>query len=258
MAASVAIAAQLGACGQVQVRQWATDSPERHAFALAGPSIDELHDRARQLCPGGADVLRSSRRLDGAQVGRPAGNWYSRWWQAGQSALAPASGQAQLMVVCQPVAGFSTLAAMPPPVATAATAPATNDVASDAGGIASGGRPNGAPGPNTGPSLAPVGEGDLRSGVVQPMTRQTDGQPAPRPQPSVAADRSPERHVDKTSDLRAGMTAALPTDAVSSGRAGRAPSAAGAPARSGSPATPGAAPAPGRAASRPPAPVLTY
>lgn len=172
----------LVACGNVQVRPLATGAQDRPAYALAGPSLDGLREQARRLCPAGADVLRSAQRVDGGHaVQSTPASWYGNWWQKSQAALAPASADAQLVVLCQPVQGLSTLAALPPAPLTSSTAAAAESAS------ASESRPSA--GDRNAADAAPVGEVELRGG----------------------------------------MTAALPTAAVSSGRPGRAPSAAAAP-----------------------------
>lgn len=126
-------------CGNVQVRPLATGALERPAYELAGRSLDSLRDEARRLCPNGAEVMRAAQRIDGAHGASslPAEHWYSRWWQATRMTVAPAHGEAQLVVLCQPVTGASGLAAAPastapsaPARATAADADAAHDLRS--------------------------------------------------------------------------------------------------------------------------------
>lgn len=253
-------AAQMGACGNLQVRPLATGVPDRPAYALAGRSLDKLRDEAQRLCPSGAEVLRSAQRLDGGRgVAEPSANWYGRWWQTTQATLAPPDGQAQLVVLCQSIPGGTTLAALPPPApprpATASLSVPGPGAAAEAAAAPDQVEPGGArPARKStlqGLGLAPVGEGDLRSAVQAPR------QPRSEPAPATA----------RSGDLRGGMTAALPAAAVRSGGPGRAPSAATVPgqARTGADAGPAvAAPAsdagplpavPARSAS---APILTY
>lgn len=187
----------LAGCGNVKVRPLATGDVERPAYQLAGATLEQLRQETQRLCPEGADVLRHALRVDGGRGEARADAWYGRWWQAAQSAVAPPSQDAQLLVVCQTQPGSAQLAkAMP----TAATAPATAPAAQ-----------LNAPRPA---SPAPVGEGEARDGQSAAMPRAAvrsaqAGTPALAPGPGAAEAGKPAVKAAAARPMRASSAPVL-------------------------------------------------
>lgn len=194
----------MAGCGSIQVRPLATGVVEQSAYQLSGSSLSSLRSEAQRLCPQGGEVLRQAQRVEGGHEGGQGERWYGRWWQQTRNTLAPASQEAQLLVLCQPVPGSSVLAKAADPVPGAEAAKAA------AGAAVSPASATGHP--------APVGEGELRDGLAAAL--------------SPSAVRSPDG-LRAAAEARAGQLVGAKPQAGDSPRA-KSVSAAGKPARASS------------------------
>lgn len=110
VAGAAVLAGLCGCASQMEIRALATESPERGAYELNGSNLDALRREAQRLCPGGADVLRQASSGQRAEVER--GRW-TRWLNVAGDFVEPPQQQAQLLVMCQPLANGS-MASLPP------------------------------------------------------------------------------------------------------------------------------------------------
>lgn len=110
-----------GCASTVSVRELATGRVDVSAYELHGSSARELEEAAARLCPNGGDVLRRGMRADGlyapaapvrAEANRPIdAAWWRQQFDRAERMVAPAQGQAQMMVRCDPESGQRIAAA---------------------------------------------------------------------------------------------------------------------------------------------------
>ncbi|MDT7834656.1 hypothetical protein [Aquabacterium sp. OR-4] len=176
-------ASLLCGCGGIQVRPLATGQVEQPAYQLNGQNLAQLRSEAQRLCPQGAEVLREAQRLESGHDAPGPSRW-SRWAHEAQLRLAPATQEAQLLVLCQRMPG---MAALPPKMMAKAPVPAASAAADAVDGSAKPASSAATPRPMP---VSPVGEGDVRDGQLAALppvaVRSPTTEPTPEPKPKPA------------------------------------------------------------------------
>ena len=110
-----------GCASLLEVRPLATVRADQSAFELTGGDLAALRREAGLLCPAGGEVLRQTAREQRPQA---MDSRMERWIQLSSAWITAPERQAQLVVLCNPVANRHLLtAAAAVPVDGAASAP---------------------------------------------------------------------------------------------------------------------------------------
>ena len=97
-----------GCASTLDVRTLATARADQSAFELTGRDLAALRREAGLLCPKGGEILRQTARDQRLEA---ADSRLERWVHLSSQWITPPERQAQLMVLCHPVADRHLLAA---------------------------------------------------------------------------------------------------------------------------------------------------
>ena len=97
-----------GCASSLDVRTLATGRADQSAFELTGRDLAALRREAGLLCPTGGEILRQTSRDQRLEA---ADSRLERWVHRSSLWITPPERQAQMMVLCHPVADRHLLAA---------------------------------------------------------------------------------------------------------------------------------------------------
>lgn len=108
-----------GCASTLDVRPLATARADQSAFELTGRDLAALRREASLLCPKGGEILRQSAREHRLEA---VDSRLERWGHFSSLWITPSERQAQMVVLCHPVADSHLLTAATtlPPLAMAA------------------------------------------------------------------------------------------------------------------------------------------
>ena len=150
-----------GCASTLDVRTLATARADQSAFELTGRDLAALRREAGLLCPKGGEILRQTARDHRLEA---PDSRLERWVHGSSLWLTPPERQAQMVVLCHPVADRHLLAAAAirsttavPIDAPAIALGATSAVAGAAAGVAASAAINAVPSAAPNPPRAPIG-----------------------------------------------------------------------------------------------------